>query len=130
MVDLNKIFNADFNKILDYMQEFLDEARMIRDSLYSDIYELLLIQDEIRKVLRIEDKIMFLWHLRSLILNMETDKDKFEVQKLLNLEFESFLMNLDELIKSVRTTKFDDYRCIDWGKRLVGLLVATKQYLC
>lgn len=136
MVDLNKIGNTNLGKLQKLLNECLDEVYSISldscdyDSFGDYATEFMNRRNMIRDIFEIEYRVNLIYSFFFLILVMETDKDKFEVQKILNNFFELFIEDIDRLIKSARTTKFNDYRLIDWERRVAILLVEIKQHLC
>ena len=92
--------------------------------------------DDYRKIYRMFEKMyyfndMVFFYGDTLILvdEMETDKDRFGVQKF-SSGCEKYLNEeLETLIEIGRTWKYEDYRCIDLMKRLTEFLVKAKEAL-
>lgn len=59
---------------------------------------------------------------------MKNEKDKFEIQKIGQDFFVDFEDLLDRTIKNGRLWKFEDYRCVDWIKRLTSLLYEVQEF--
>lgn len=92
--------------------------------------------DDYRRIARISDRMLILedqvglcYNGTILIKRMETEKDRFEVQKFMALIEKNLDNKLESMIKVGRTWKFKDYKCIDLIKRLTEFLVETKEGL-
>lgn len=119
----------------DYITEFFEEADALVESLASSGEEKYI--NDWGAMREIRESMYLLRHLyvsylgyNLLISKMETDKDKFEAQKMAKLDnHDSFEACLDNWIQRCRLTKFEDYRCIDFSKRFVDFLVAIQNAL-
>lgn len=59
---------------------------------------------------------------------METEKDKFEMQRNLEHEYKNLINYLDFFIQERRLWKSENYRCADWVKRVVDIVVSIKEF--
>lgn len=79
-----------------------------------------------------------IYHLLSLVIDigplklavndMENGKDKFELQKLLKDMKETRQHTIRSFLDGAKFRKFDDYRCIDWQKRVVDIFLEAKSF--
>lgn len=119
--------------ILDAINGFTEEISDLMDAMGDD-YDVS--GDDYRKICRIFEKMYFFGDMVSfyggimlLMDDMETDKDRFEVQKF-SSKWEKYLEErLESLIKIGRTWKYEDYRCIDLMRRTTEYFVKAKAAL-
>lgn len=111
--------------------KFRDEISDLLEVMEKDIE---VSADDFYNMLRILDKVcdlamhFFLWHDVTDIENvMETEKDRFEIQKFSMKCKKEIDEKLEKIIKMGRTWKFKDYRCIDVIKRLTEFTVEAKE---
>lgn len=126
MVDLRYL------KILDVIKGFMDENNALQESLAKDIDAS--INDSVNMIRMLDGLYYLHYHiefyvdLQCLIVDVENEKDRFLVQKRTQGFFEYFKEELNIFIKEGRTWKCEDYRCIDWIKRLTDAIVEIKDF--
>lgn len=110
--------------------EFKDEMSDLIDVMLKDFE---VSEDDFRRMQLILEKIftfvhsLWLWFdIMTLENVMETEKDRFEVQKFSMQCRKELDENVEIFIQIGRTWKFDDYRCIDLMKRLTEFFVEVK----
>lgn len=119
--------------ITDYMNEFIDEADALIDSLVDADWEYVNDWSSMKalreKVFLLKDLHFVYLAFNVLIPEMKNDKDRFEVQKIAKDIFGLYEGRINGLIRICRLWKFKDYRCIDFSKRFVDFLVAIQDAL-
>lgn len=81
-----------------------------------------------RDIAHITSLVVSFSYLKDLAYRMNDEKDRFEIQRLIKKLTESYQETLDSVIETGRLWKFYDYRCIDWEKRLVSLMIELKSF--
>ena len=123
---------AFVNEVLEEIDKFLDEGIKLQDALNED-YEAD-VNDYIKMVQMIERVYFFKQAIFSTAdfyfllhkVEYQSEKDKFEAQKIIVLNFKGFIDNIASIIEAGRLWKYKDYRCIDWIKRLTEFMVEIK----
>lgn len=118
--------------IMDDLNELEDEAFALIDSLGSDndadLNDWRKISVMCERTVLLKDLISCVADLYLLIGKMESDKDRFEVQKIGQYHFERFNQVVESLLHVGRVWKYRDYRCIDWIKRFTALVEGVEAF--
>ena len=61
------------------------------------------------------------------LYKMESDKDKFEVQKMIKYQMEKLYRHVERPINIARIWKMKDYRCINFQNRMEALFVRIQE---
>lgn len=119
------LIDLRYVKIYEKLEEVIDEGFTLRENIEEDCLNVSRVVERLK--LSVEDKMEAVIDFQSLAVDMENEKDRFLAQKSERKHFSKFLDELESLIKIGRVWKFEDYRCIDWIKRVVDILVEIKE---
>ena len=124
------LVNVRFLKILKEIQSIGEEARYLCRSSdwdsFMDGANMFLMKEKIYCLLF---QMRVVLNSQMLIHDMENEKDRFVAQKHAKQYCEELEEYLNSSIELGRLMKFEDYRCIDWIKRLTNLLVDANRIL-
>lgn len=79
------------------------------------------------RILYFPDMVNIVLDFSDLISVMESEKDKFEIQKRQQYYIKNLKGEIDTFLTCGRSWKFEDYRCVDWEKRLVNFMLDAKE---
>ncbi len=123
---------AFVNEVLEEISKFLEESEKLLDSLEED-YET--DEGDWDNMLRMREKLFCIssevlsitdFYILLHYVEYQSEKDKFEAQKIIVRNFKKFIDSIDVMINVGRLWKYKDYRCIDWIKRLTEFMVEIK----
>lgn len=121
------LINVEYIKTYEKFRAIVDEGVELRDCVeLDDSVNMYRILDRVTESLSY--KMSLIIDFQSLAFEIESEKDKFLVQKIERKHFNELIDGFDRVIKIGRIWKFEDYRCIDWIKRLVELLEKMKEF--
>lgn len=125
------MWDVNYNAILEDVKKINEDASTLIDLLQKD-YEA--DENDWCKMLRIRERLFYFQYfifLRAdwydLSYKMESDKDRFEVQKIAQCHLKRFEEEVELMIFTGRNWKFKDYRCINFQKRLEELFVNIQE---
>lgn len=122
---------TDYNELIKDFRDIRDHGLMLIESADTNLD---LDVGDYTSLGRLLERLMYFSFLvrvtlgfNELVSQMENEKDRFEVQKFQKNFIDFFGDEIDSFIRCGRSWKFEDYRCIDWEKRLVDYMLDVKE---
>lgn len=118
---------TDYKKIKEDYDEILEYANSIIESGDLEFEDLLALRRIWERCWYFADFVNINYDFMDLVSEMESEKDRFEVQKIQKCYKDKLSEEIKGLIDCGRSWKFEDYRCIDWTKQLVEFMQRVKE---
>lgn len=118
-----------FDKVLNDYTKLYGEGDALSESLsenFDNFVDFHLIGCTLEKHRALLYRLSVYLKLNGLIFKVESDKDRFEVQKAAKALSNETKEHIKELVEYGRTMDFDDYRCKDFMRRWVDFLLEAE----
>lgn len=120
-----------YDQIFKECNELCDNAGKLVDSRNAnfdmDDNDFIMLRRLFERLIYFPDIVNICLDFSYLISVMESEKDRFEVQKKQQYHINNFQREIESFIECGRSWKFEDYRCVDWERRLVEFMLNVRE---
>lgn len=116
---------ADYDELLSDVEQLLE---VFRNDDNVDVYDWFKLHRFWDRMLYVRPKFFVYVNFLILIREVESEKDRFMIQKKAKYQEEDFFDNIESFIIVSKTWGLKDYRAINWQQRLLQFATDFKEY--